>query len=476
MSELRNQQLQAVAEQAHDIYQGNIQKLAQSYHFSPEPTGTEINQKPLVLVIGNHSSGKSSFINLLLDDEVQRTSLAPMDDGFTILSYNHEAKDVDGSAVVSNSDWPFAGLQEFGPTLVSHLVMKQRKAKLLHTITLVDSPGMIDARVDPKRDDYDRGYDFVGVVRWFAEHADVILLFFDPDNPGTTGETLKVLKDALHDLGHKLELIMNKVDRFSNHHDFARAYGALCWNMADAIPSMDLPHINIIYLPGHDTPAKHLPLEDFDKAREEVIQKVRNAPAKRVDNVVTRLYEYARSLQVHSRVCETMRDEYWTLCLQLWGLFAMASSAALLIMVMSYKLSPKESGWWLLICLIILLLDVGLFFFVRVLLQRQHQEISENLNRAFQKAYREDLALKTKTDDLKALWERVRPRTETLVQTMGLLSLPRLRNKDSLALEEAVRIKLPELRSQIHPDKGPSKSSESAKDQPSADKSAGASG
>lgn len=31
---------------------------------------------------------------------------------------------------------------------------------------------------------FDRGYDFEGVVKWFAERADVILLFFDPDKPG----------------------------------------------------------------------------------------------------------------------------------------------------------------------------------------------------------------------------------------------------------------------------------------------------
>jgi len=28
------------------------------------------------------------------------------------------------------------------------------------------------------------GYNFKGVTRWFAERADVILLFFDPDKPG----------------------------------------------------------------------------------------------------------------------------------------------------------------------------------------------------------------------------------------------------------------------------------------------------
>jgi len=58
---------------------------------------------------------------------------------------------------------------------------------------IVDSPGMIDSPIvrdkfgSSQRAVMDRGYDFESVVRWYAERADVILLFFDPDKPGTTG-------------------------------------------------------------------------------------------------------------------------------------------------------------------------------------------------------------------------------------------------------------------------------------------------
>lgn len=34
----------------------------------------------------------------------------------------------------------------------------------------------------PQKKKTDRGYDFQAVVRWFAERADVIFLFFDPGN------------------------------------------------------------------------------------------------------------------------------------------------------------------------------------------------------------------------------------------------------------------------------------------------------
>ena len=36
---------------------------------------------PIVLLLGNHSSGKSSFINYVLGREVQTTGVAPTDDG-----------------------------------------------------------------------------------------------------------------------------------------------------------------------------------------------------------------------------------------------------------------------------------------------------------------------------------------------------------------------------------------------------------
>ena len=81
----------------------------------------------------------------------------------------------------------------------------------------------------------DRGYDFEGVCRWYAERADVILLFFDPDKPGTTGETLSILTNSLVGLDHKLLIVLNKADQFRKIHDFARAYGSLCWNLSKVI-------------------------------------------------------------------------------------------------------------------------------------------------------------------------------------------------------------------------------------------------
>ena len=75
--------------------------------------------RPMVVFLGNHSSGKSSFINHLIGENVQDASTAPMDDGFTLISYGErqtggsEAGDAapyveqPGRAVVLNKQLPY---------------------------------------------------------------------------------------------------------------------------------------------------------------------------------------------------------------------------------------------------------------------------------------------------------------------------------------------------------------------------------
>lgn len=33
-------------------------------------------------------------------------------------------------------------------------------------------------------------------------------------------------------MDHKMAIIFNKCDQFTKMHDFARAYGSLCWNLS----------------------------------------------------------------------------------------------------------------------------------------------------------------------------------------------------------------------------------------------------
>jgi predicted GTPase len=105
---------------------------------------------------------------------------------------------------------------------------------------IVDTPGMIDTPVHHSHsrtsiEGQQRGYDFLKATKWFASRADVILLMFDPANPGTTGETLDVMQQSLLGQEHKFLILLNKVDMFDRVTDFARCYGTLCWNLSKNI-------------------------------------------------------------------------------------------------------------------------------------------------------------------------------------------------------------------------------------------------
>jgi hypothetical protein len=54
---------------------------------------------PAVLLVGNHSSGKSSFINHVLGRQIQKAGVAPTDDAFTIIAPGPEDRDQDGPAL-----------------------------------------------------------------------------------------------------------------------------------------------------------------------------------------------------------------------------------------------------------------------------------------------------------------------------------------------------------------------------------------
>ena len=51
---------------------------------------------PFVLLLGNHSSGKSSFVNYVLGRTIQTSGVAPTDDSFTIIAPGKTDVDQDG--------------------------------------------------------------------------------------------------------------------------------------------------------------------------------------------------------------------------------------------------------------------------------------------------------------------------------------------------------------------------------------------
>ena len=91
-----------------ELVENRLTPVAMKYGYSDSPLETNIKWRPLVLIIGNYSSGKSTLINDFLETEIQATGQAPTDDSFTVLTCDEAAlhpQDRIG-VVVEESDAP----------------------------------------------------------------------------------------------------------------------------------------------------------------------------------------------------------------------------------------------------------------------------------------------------------------------------------------------------------------------------------
>ncbi|RLN48622.1 hypothetical protein BBJ28_00004721 [Nothophytophthora sp. Chile5] len=439
---------------------------------------------PFVFLLGNHSSGKSTFINYLLQRDVQSTGVAPTDDGFTIIAPGHEDIDQDGPALVGDPDLGFSGLRVYGPALIQRTQLKVRKG-IQANYMLVDSPGMIDsprslphhahfnygvgAGVGSARpgqpqqsnsQDSDRGYEFPEVVRWYAERADVILLFFDPDKPGTTGETLSILTRSLVGMDHKLHLVLNKVDQFRKIHDFARAYGSLCWNLSKVIPLKDLPRIYTMCIPTQDNQSQMqaptsqeglgASLRDLDAMREEVVSEVKRAPERRVDNLITNLYDSSRLLQMHAEVFEDLRARYasekWRRSALVAATFVGGNALAASALASGVPIEAAAG-----VSVASALASAGVVWHNSTVLAQLERDLlhEDSLSELFRRRYGRQLA--EGDEYVMSLWKRVLPALQVAVHTLGFSKLPKLKSSEVAALENIVSNEVPQLRRQCAP-------------------------
>jgi GTP-binding protein EngB required for normal cell division len=431
------------------LYRDAVDPLEDKYAFEKRPDEGEIAGAPTVMFLGNHSSGKSTFINYLLGAQVQKTGLAPTDDAFTVLAFGGTEEERDGQAVVSTPDLPYGGLRSFGPQFVSHFKLKRRPIPVLRDVTLIDSPGMIDSPGEGSG----RGYDFAGAVRWFAERADVVLVFFDPEKPGTTGETLQVFTQALRGMDHKLLIVLNKMDRFESLQDFARAYGALCWNLGKVIPRKDLPLIFTTFVPVEGAGAPKLPTQDFVAAREELVREVKRAPARRVDNLVTQLEEHGQRLLMHARVIDEAGRLLRRFRFKLWGMVMVGLFVGALAGLVALELGASPRVLAAIWGTAAVLGYLG-YFVVRGLVRSHSEQITSGLTGVFERLYARELLVRERVDDLRAIWDKVHPRARLALEKVGVLQFPRLGRGERERLEEALEKQVPELRHKLHRELG----------------------
>ena len=246
MALVNDEKTHKVSAKLKSIYKDNILPAEKRYQYdffyeSPFLTDVEFDAKPQVMLVGQYSVGKTSFIRYMLgrDFPGARIGPEPTTDRFTCLINGPEERTIPGNALSVHPDLPFRGLERFGVSFLSRFEGSQLPSSVLRSITLVDTPGILSG----EKQRQNRGYDFTKVVAWFAERADLILLMFDAHKLDISDE-LKATIDVLKGHEDKIRCILNKADQI-NRQQLMRVYGALLWSLGKTISSPEVLRVYV---------------------------------------------------------------------------------------------------------------------------------------------------------------------------------------------------------------------------------------
>ncbi|XP_015275501.1 PREDICTED: uncharacterized protein LOC107117851 [Gekko japonicus] len=207
-------------------------------------------RKVTVMVMGNHSAGKSSFINWYVEEHIQRTGVAIETQGFTFITSGKKRESLTGNATLHL--YPhFQALQSFkGVAEYLSTEICTSKQKQFPLITFLDTPGLVDG-------DMKYPFDVEAALIWFGQLCDLILVFFDPMGQALCKRTLNIVEKLNEEHGDKLRFYLSKADEAGAEGDRQRVLmqivQELCKRPGLNKCGFDMP---TIYLPNPNKPSR----------------------------------------------------------------------------------------------------------------------------------------------------------------------------------------------------------------------------
>ncbi|ESL12137.1 sarcoplasmic reticulum glycoprotein [Trypanosoma rangeli SC58] len=292
----------------HDNYLKYVKPLEDMYNYDLfRPSWFEetiLNQKPFVTFFGPWSSGKSTFINYLLQDNYLWTGPQPTTAEFTVVVYGEEVGPVNGHVLANAKNLPFKGLTEFGESFFERFQGFQVPHELLKHVTLIDTPGVLESIKDIR----ERQFDYVKVSRWFAERSDLIFVLFDPSKMDAGIELQMMFKHAFKGMEGKMRIVLNKADSI-NTQELMRVYGSLFWNLSNLINCTEPPRVYVGSFwdqPYREGTFTLLFTEEKTDLLHEIMEVV---PQQACDKKVASLIRRAKAVLVHALIVGGMRSE-----------------------------------------------------------------------------------------------------------------------------------------------------------------------
>ncbi|KAK1686032.1 hypothetical protein QYE76_046880 [Lolium multiflorum] len=293
-------------------YIEKLRPLEKTYQYndfvSPLLTSSDFDAKPMVMLLGQYSTGKTTFIKHLLKTSYPGAHIGPepTTDRFVVITSGPDERCIPGNTIAVQADMPYSGLSSFGTAFLSKFECSQMPHPLLDHISFVDTPGVLSGEKQRTQ----RSYDFTGVTSWFAAKCDLILLLFDPHKLDISDEFKRVIM-SLRGHDDKIRIVLNKADQVDAQ-QLMRVYGALLWSLGKVL---NTPEVMRVYIgsfndkPIRETAAGPLGTELFEREQEDLMSDLNDIPKKACDRRINEFVKRARSAKVHAHIISHLKKE-----------------------------------------------------------------------------------------------------------------------------------------------------------------------
>lgn len=293
------------------IYQAKVRKLEEDLKFgsffTPLLTDGDFDGKPMVLLLGQYSTGKTTFIRSLIGRDFPGCNIGPepTTDRFVVVQHSVDERTIPGNTLCVQPDKPYTGLTAFGSSFLSKLEGSQCPAPLLEHLTFVDTPGVLSG----EKQRIDRSYDFTKVCEWFANRSDMILLLFDPHKLDISDE-FKAAIASLRGNDDKVRVVLNKADQVDAQ-QLLRVYGALMWSLGKVFNTPEVCKVYVGTFSGKppNTEKNHLGKEIFDKEMNDLVSDLRSIPTRACDRKVNEFIKRVRAFKTHLTIIGHLRAQ-----------------------------------------------------------------------------------------------------------------------------------------------------------------------
>lgn len=165
---------------------------------------------------------------------------------------------------------------------------------------------VIKLHVSGEKQRIDRGYDFTGVLEWFGERADRIILLFDAHKLDISDEFRRSI-EALRGHDDKIRIVLNKADMI-DHQQLMRVYGALMWSLGKVLQT---PEVVRVYIGSFwDEPLRYdVNRRLFEDETQDLFKDLQSLPRNSALRKLNDLIKRARLSKVHAFIISEIKKE-----------------------------------------------------------------------------------------------------------------------------------------------------------------------